>query len=443
MSDFLKSLLKIAVPVTLQCMLQSSFSIVDQLMIGQLGKESIAAVGICGNYALIFSVVTGAVCSVAGILIAQFLGAGDKKEAWSSFHVSLLVCTLISSIFSFALLVPTRTVMGFYTRDGLIIGNGIAYGRLVAPTFLMMGISAMLAAWLRCKEHAVFPLAASFCAVIVNTLLNYVLIFGRFGMPELGIKGAAWATLLSQAMNLILTAAGFLLSNQIEGERIQFSFHLNKVGIREYIMMLLPIMISEFLWSLGQNVEAAVYGRIGTDSIAAYTLTCPVQELMIGALTGLSAAAGVLVGKRLGRKEFDAAYDESKKILLAGCIGAVLLAILLILLSDCYISLYHVEPFVKQEGRSVLIVFALYLPVKVSNMILGGGIIKSGGDTRSIMIIDVAGTWLVGIPLCLFAAYILKKDLVWVYTILTSEEIVRFAVTYLVFKRRKWMNSFS
>lgn len=443
MSDFLKSLTKIAVPVTIQCMLQSSFSIVDQLMIGQLGKESISAVGICGNYSLVFSVVTGAVCSVAGILIAQFLGADDKKEAWSSFHVSMLVCVFISSLFSLALLFPTRTVIGFYTGDGLIIEHGTVYGRLVALTFIMMGISSMIATWLRCKEHAIFPLIASFCAVIVNTLLNYVLIFGRFGLPALEIRGAAIATLLSQTLNLVLILAGFLISNKMDQERIRFSLRLVKVSVKEYLLMLVPIMISEFLWSLGQNVETAVYGHIGTDSIAAYTLTCPVQSLMIGALSGLSASAGVLIGKRLGKKEFDGAYEDSKKILLFGIVGAILLAILLILLSDCYVSLYKVEDIVKHLGRSVLIVFALYLPIKVSNMILGGGIIKSGGDTKTIMFIDVAGTWLVGIPLCLFTAYILKKDLVWVYAVLTSEEIVRFVITYIVFKRKKWMNSFS
>lgn len=443
MSDFTRSLLKIAVPVTLQCLLQSSFSIIDQMMIGQLGKESIAAVGIFGNYSLVFTVVIGAVCSVAGILISQFLGAQDPKEAWAGFHISTLVSALISAIFMGILFFFTDTVLGFYTEDPGIIKEGITYCRLVSITFLPIGISLALSTWLRCKEHAVFPLIASICAVLSNTALNYVLIFGKFGMPVMAVKGAAIATTVSQVLNLFLIILGFCFSNRLDHGKIHFIFRMKKISVREYLCMLLPILLSEFLWSLGQNVETAVYGHIGTDSLAAYTLTCPIQGLLIGALSGLSASAGVMVGKRLGEKDWDGAFAYAGKLLLCGILGSILTALLLILTSRYYVSLYQVEDTVKHLGRSVLIVFALYAPFKVSNMILGGGVIKSGGDTKTIMWIDICGTWLFGIPLCLFAACILKQDLVVVYALLTSEEILRFAVTCIVFRRKKWMNSFS
>lgn len=171
--------------------------------------------------------------------------------------------------------------------------------------------------------------------------------------------------------------------------------------------MPLPILASEFLWSLGQNVESAVYGHIGTASLAAYTLTCPIQELVVGALSGLSAAAGVMVGKRLGRKEYDEAYRESGRIMKAGLLGAALISALLILLAGAYTDLYRVDREVKAIGKALLIVFALYAPAKVENMILGGGIIRSGGRTGAIILIDTVGTWCLGIPLCLFAAHML------------------------------------
>ena len=123
--------------------------------------------------------------------------------------------------------------------------------------------------------------------------------------------------------------------------------------------MIMPILISEFLWSLGQNVESAVYGHLGTSNLAAYTLTCPIQGLIVGALSGLSAAAGVMVGKRLGRKEYDEAYTESKKIMYAGLAGAVAVSTLLILLAGVYTGLYRVDDSVKALGKILLIVFAL------------------------------------------------------------------------------------
>ena len=214
-----------------------------------------------------------------------------------------------------------------------------------------------------------------------------------------------------------------------------------KITIAEYLVMIMPILISEFLWSLGQNINSAVYGHIGTDSLAAYTLTCPIQGLFVGALSGLSAAAGVIIGKELGQKEYESAYKDSKKLMWIGFVGSVVLSAVLIGASRFYVSRYQVEASVKDVAQILLIVFAIYAPVKVINMILGGGIIRSGGNTTIIMMIDIIGTWLVGIPLCLFAAYVLKLSIVPVYAILSVEEIVRLVITLIMFKRKTWMNT--
>ncbi|MDY5181491.1 MATE family efflux transporter [Butyribacter sp.] len=443
MSEFMKSLCKIAIPVTLQSMLQASFSIVDQIMIGQLGETNISAVGLCGNFSLIFSVVIGAVSTVAGILIAQFIGAEDIKEAWSSFDLSLICGIIISALFLLAAGILPLQILGLYTKDMSIINTGAVYFRIVAFSYIPMAVSNILSAWLRCREHATIPFLASFGAVAVNTGLNYLLIFGKSGLPCMGIKGAAIATLISQLFNLIFIVIGFISSIRKDGDKPVLSLHFKKLTIRDYLIMIMPILVSEFLWSLGQNVESAVYGHLGISNLAAYTLTCPIQGLIVGALSGLSAAAGVMIGKRLGGKEYDEAYEESKKIMYAGLIGSLVVSALLILLAGEYTRLYRVNHSVKELGKILLIIFALYAPVKVENMILGGGIIRSGGNTKIIMEIDIVGTWCIGIPLCLLAAYIFKWDIVGVYTLLTTEEIFRLVVSLIIFKRRKWMISLS
>ena len=443
MSNFMKSLCKIAVPVTLQSMLQASFSIVDQIMIGQLGETNISAVGLGSNFSLIFSVVIGAVGAVAGILIAQFMGAEDKKEAWCSFDVSLICGIMISALFLLTAGAFPLQILGLYTEDMSIINTGAVYFRIVAFSYIPMAVSNILSAWLRCREHATIPFLASFGAVAVNTGLNYLLIFGKFGFPRMEIKGAAIATLISQLFNLVFIVIGFVVCNRRDGDKPVLSLRFKKITIRDYLVMIMPILVSEFLWSLGQNVESAVYGHLGTSNLAAYTLTGPIQGLIVGALSGLSAAAGVMVGKRLGRKEYDEAYAESKKIMYAGLAGSVVVASLLILLAGVYTGLYRVDNSVKELGKILLIVFALYAPVKVENMILSGGIIRSGGNTKIIMVIDIIGTWCIGIPLCLLAAYVFRWGIVGVYALLTTEEIFRLAVALVIFRKRKWMISLS
>ena len=198
MSKFMKSLCKIAIPVTLQTMLQASFSIVDQIMIGQLGETNISAVGLCGNFSLIFSVVIGAVSTVAGILIAQFIGAQETKEAWCSFDVSLICGIVISALFLLAAGVFPWQILGLYT------------------------------------EHTTIPFLASFGAVVVNTGLNYLLIFGKFGFSCMGIKGAAIATLISQLFNLVFIVIGFILCIRKDGDKPILSLHFKKITIRDY-----------------------------------------------------------------------------------------------------------------------------------------------------------------------------------------------------------------
>ena len=346
---------------------------------------------------------------------------------------------MISALFLFAAGVFPSWILGLYTKDVSIVNTGAVYFRIVAFSYIPMAVSNILSSWLRCKEHATIPFLASFWAVAVNTGLNYLLIFGKFGLPCMGIKGAAIATLISQLFNLVVIVIGFALSIRKDGDKPVWLLHFSKITIKDYLIMIMPILISEFLWSLGQNVESAVYGHLGTSNLAAYTLTCPIQGLIVGALSGLSAAAGVMVGKRLGRKEYDEAYTESKKIMYAG----LAVSALLIVLAGAYTGLYRVDDSVKVLGKLLLIVFALYAPIKVENMILGGGIIRSGGNTKIIMVIDIVGTWCIGIPLCLLAAYVFKWGIVGVYTLLTTEEIFRLVVSLVIFKRRKWMISLS
>lgn len=271
MSDFMKTLCKIAIPVTLQGMLQASFSIVDQVMIGQLGEAGIAAVGLCGNFTLIFSVMSGAVGTVAGILIAQFLGAEEHTEAWRSLDVSLVCGGVLAALFLLAAGGFPAQILGLYTADDAILRVGAGYFRIVAFSYLPMAVSTVLSAWLRCKEHAAVPFLASLGAVAANTGLNYLLIFGKLGAPAMGITGAAIATLVSQLLNLFLILIGFAVCLQKEREQPLWSLRFETLTLRAYGGMILPILISEFLWSLGQNVESAVYGHLGTASLAAYT----------------------------------------------------------------------------------------------------------------------------------------------------------------------------
>lgn len=433
---FLKRAFKIAIPVALQAMLQSSFSMVDQLMVGQLGKTAIAAVEVGSKPGFVFTFVSGAVATVTGIMVSQYMGKEDEEKINVSMSVNLCVMMLIAVLTALACFFAPYSLARIFTEDSAVAKTAASYIGIVSFIYPLSGIATILAVQIRCKDHSEYPLYVSAAASVVNTVLNFVLIFGYIGMPALGVKGAAIASLSSQVVNLALMVFFYVKTCSFK-----FDLRMNKEEMWQYIVMLMPIVLNELLWTVGQNVNTYIYGHMGTNELAGMSLTGPIQGLLIGALSGLAQAAGILIGKRLGEKEYDKAYSESQQLCLYGFAGAVILSTLLVILRSLYIGLFKVDLDVRGIGGQLLLAFAILAPVKVMNMILGGGIIRSGGRTKYIMIIDMLGTWLVGVPLGLYAGLVLKLPIVWTYFILSQEELFRLVITIFMFRSKKWMNT--
>lgn len=439
--SFFHMVCSLAIPVALQSMLQSSFSIVDQIMIGQLGSVSIAGVGLAGKFASIFSVVVSAVGAVAGIMISQYLGQKNRAEIRRSFFMNLLLALGIAAIFALVCLVFPEPVMGLYTRDAVTKKAAAGYLQIMAGTFLPMAGATLLSTLFRCMEKAKLPLYASIAAALLNTAFNYILIFGKLGFAPMGEKGAAIATVIAQCANFFLMLFMLLGKDSLLGREEKEQQEKQRFNWKQYGAMLLPILVCEVAWSLGENVYASIYGHMGTRESAAMTLINPVQGLMIGALCGLSQAAGVLIGKKLGNKEYEEAYQDSVRLLLYGMAGAVVLSVVVVFISPLYVQLYEVEAGVKEITRQILVAYALVAPFKVLNMILGGGIIRSGGKTTYVMVIDLLGTWGFGVPLGLLAAFVWKLEIPYVYFLLSLEECIRFGISMVVFRKKSWMQS--
>lgn len=436
-NSFFASVCALAVPVALQSMLQASFSIVDQIMIGQLGSVSVAGVGLAGKFASIYSVIVSAVGVVGGIMISQYLGQKNSREVRRSFFVNLLIALGLAGVFTLLCGGFPSQIMGLYTTDAPMGQAASSYLRIITATFLPIAGATLLSTLLRCMEKAQLPLYASIASAVLNTALNYVLIFGKLGLPAMEANGAAIATVISTWVNFLL----MLVMLGRNGSVLKASGRAGKFNLRQYLSMLLPILVCEFLWSLGENIYAAIYGHMGTEASAAMMLINPIQSLVIGALCGLSQAASVIIGKKLGSREYDDAYRDSWRLIRYGFIGSVILSVLVVLASPMYVEIYQVDAAVKLLTRRILTAYALVAPFKVLNMIAGGGIIRSGGKTNYVMFIDMIGTWVFGVPLGLLSAFVWKLPIPYVYFLLSLEECVRFAITVFILRGKRWMQS--
>ena len=251
-------------------------------------------------------------------------------------------------------------------------------------------------------------------------------------------------TALLEKRQYIPSMAGILLARNSSGiigvfvnDHPKYEGHTLRDGF--LASALDALFVCEASWSLGENVYAAIYGRMGTEQSAAMTLTAPIQGLAIGALCGLSRAAGVIVGKRLGGEDYDGAYRAAKRLMVYGAVGASVLCAVVLLTSGAYVEIYQVSRTVKRLTRQILFVYALAAPFKVLNMILGGGILRSGGRTAYVMGIDMLGTWGFGVPLGLLGAFVWRLPIASVYLLLSLEECIRFAISMAVFRRKRWM----
>ena len=434
---FQKEVVKIALPVALQSMLQSSFSMVDQIMVGQLGEKSIAAVEIAGKPSFIYAFVIGAIGAIAGIMISQYIGKKDRVSEEKAICVNTLAMVLVGIIFMTISSLFAKPFISLFTTDTQVAYEGTSYLKIIGFTYLPLGISNICGVAIRCRDRSSWPLYAGMISAGLNTFLNYGLIFGNLGMPMLGVKGAALASVISQLFGAITILVMFFTLYK----KLHISINLGKGGYLQYFVMLLQVVINEFLWSVGQSINTFVYGHMGTEELAGMSLTGSVQGLTIGALSGLAQAAGILIGKRLGEGEYTRAYQESKKLCVYGFIGSIILSIIIVVFRCPYVRVFNVADDVRYIGAQILLAFAVLMPIKVQNMILGGGIIRSGGRTKYIMMIDMLGTWVFGVPLALFTGLYLKLPIVWVYFILSQEELIRFIISVFMFRSKKWMNT--
>lgn len=439
--NFRKSVFQIALPITVQSLVQASFSVIDQIMTGQLGSVSVAAIGLGGKFSSLFSVIVSAIATVAGIVFAQYTGSGDKNGVSRMFTINSAVISAISIAFqAFSMLIPLK-IMSLYSDDSATVIAAGGYLFIIAVGFLPQALSLLMSSLFRCQGNAGFPLYASLAAAVINTALNYLLIFGNMGMPKLGVNGAAIATTISRFAEFLILVIFMMIKIRKSEFSLKFTRNEKSGELKMFIGILLPMLVTESLWSLGENVYAVIYGRIGTDDCAAMTLTNPIQSLMIGAMTGLSAASGIIIGKLLGEGKETEAYNNSKKFIKYGFIGSISLSIILILSRSLYVGIFNVNDNVKNLTSLILVAYAIIAPIKVENMILGGGIVRSGGKTKYIMMVDIFGTWCLGVPLGLVSAFVLHLPIYAVYFILSLEECARFGITLLIFKSRRWMQN--
>lgn len=432
------AMLAIAIPVSIQSLFQASLSVIDQLMVGSLGEDSIASVGLGSRISFIYLVTLTAIASTASILISQFWGKKETNKIASTFGGTIMWGILVTTVFLFSSLFLSTQIMHVFTKDINVIQTGSIYMRIISLGYIPMLLIALYSSVLRSTGHVKSTMYAGLFAIILNTILNYILIFGKFGLPALGVYGTAYATSAARIIEALLILFLTIKQRYPGMFNIRELINISPNLMKKIFFIASALVVNEFLWALGETMYSVVYGRMGTDQIASMTLTYPIQSLSIGLFTGLSTAAGFMIGNKLGEHENQEAYVYSKRFIKLGAAGSMAFAIIIISFASIYISFFNVSEEIKKTTFRLLVIFSIVLFVKVSNMILGG-IIKSGGIVKYDLMLGILGTWGIGVPVGFIASYAFKLNIEWVYIMICFEELVRLILGLKIMVSKKWI----
>ncbi|MEG2080665.1 MAG: MATE family efflux transporter [Oscillospiraceae bacterium] len=438
---FYKKALAVAIPVALQGLLNNALNVMDTIMIGKLGEESLAAVGLSNKVFFVLSLLLFGIAGGATVLTAQYWGNKDVKNVRRVLGISVSLGLTAAIIFFLAGSIMPSGVLRIFTPDQNIIALGSKYLLIVAFSYPFQAISQCYTFFYRAINKVKFTVYITGTAILINVFINYILIYGKLGFPQLGVQGAAIGTLIARAFECIAILTVVYVSKDVGAAKLKDLFNFDKAFLKKFFRIATPVIFNESMWGLGVTMYSLVYGRMGVISVATITVVSIIEETFVAAFAGLSSATGVVLGNEMGNDKLDEAKRHSKVILITNLIVTFVLAGLLILTKKYILMLFGLSPEVSRCASICLLVFALYMPFKTYNYVNIVGVLRSGGDTKYALFLDFSGVWLIGVPMAVIGGLILKQPIYIVYAMLMIEEIYKAIVGFPRYAKGKWIRN--
>lgn len=428
--SFWRTMLSLAIPVTLQNLLFSSFTLIDTLMIGVLGDTPLAAVGMAGKWSWFFNIVLFGFASGAGVFIAQYYGAEDVRGIRRTYGLVTLGSLAASLVFMAAALLVPEAIIGLFTSDPEAIKIASVYLRIIAVSYPFQALSKAGGTLLQSTQKVSIPFIGAACSVLTNVVFNALLIFGLCGFPALGVAGAAIASAMAAVVNAaVIFLLGFAQRTHLRAPLSEV-LDIRRDFIASYVRISAPALINETTWALGNLGYNAVFGHISTEAYAAMTVVKSIEDLTTIAIWGLGSSCAVMIGSFIGQGDIERAKDCGRKHLLLTVLFSLLVGVVVIALRAPIMSLFGVSQMVRGLAISLLVIYGLEAALRNLPYMLVCGIFRSGGDTKFGLIVDLISLYLIGLPLTAFAGLVLHASVPVTYLIMYVVEDVFKCIVY-------------
>ena len=440
---FLRKLWNLAIPVSIQGMMFSLLGLIDIMMVGRLGETSVAAVGL-GNRIFFFNLIlTAALGSGMSVLASQFIGAGDQGGLRRTLSQAILTSLAISLPFIAVYLLFPEQILQLASDDAQLLELAISYLLITAPSILCTAIVVPLEAALRAANDARTPTRIGFFTIIVNVILNYLLIFGAMGFPELGVAGSAWGTTLSRLFQTILLVSyirqkrAFLLPSIAE-----IRTALQRSELVRYYQISLPIIFQDGLWAFGTILYNLIYASMGVNELAVMSTISSIEAILMSLFIGFGVGCSIIIGQELGASRFDKAWRQGWLVLMVAPVMALIIGLLMILFRHHIVSLFgNFNDTTLMMAAQIMIASGLALMLRVINFTGIIGLLRSGGDVKATVYINSIGMWAVGLPLAWMAANWWHWPLLLVFICSLGEEITKSVLVLWRVVSRHWLKN--
>lgn len=431
----------LAVPVALQSLLQALLGMADVVMVTNLGAEAVAAVGLAAKLHFLLLVMAMGIAASSSILVAQHFGAGNLMQCQRTLVIAFFWGSLIT-LPSVAIFLFGAYWLGWINPDQEVVRLATAYLLITAPALLLTQYIAIYEAALRATGNALMPLMVGAGAVLANVFFNYVLIFGHFGFPALGVEGAAWGTLLARLLQLFAIWATLAWSRHLFALRWRHvAFLRDKAASRYFLRFAFPVMLNHVLWAIGNSTYHIATGFAGTGALAVMGVMVPIESAFFALFIGLASAAAVLVGQALGADQREQAQHLYRLFNRTVVVLVIAFAGVLWLLRSWILSAFSgLDEATTVLLMQTLAIFCVGVWVKVLNMLRILGILRAGGDTRFCLITDTIVMWGVGVPLYLFAVWMGAPFLV-LYALMYLEDFLKWTPVRRRIAKGVWLRN--
>lgn len=443
----LKRAMVLAIPMMIQNGLTNAVGLVDHIMVGSLGTEAMTAVSIVGQLLFVFMLALFGGVSGPGIYTAQFFGQGNEEGVRASVRMKLIVAAIVTIVGTLVLLAGQTQLFQLYLHGEsaeidaeLTMLHAKDYLWIMVLGLPAMAVTQVYAGTLRETGDGVRPMSAGVVSVVVDVALNYLLIYGSFGFPRMGVRGAAVATVIARYLEMsvlvIWTYAGKKRYAFLQG--LWRSLRIPADLRKEMLKKTIPIMCNEFLWAAGLAALTQCYSTRGLKVVAAINISNVLCNLLNVVFVSLGASVGILVGQSLGAGAFERAKQESFTLTWFSALLCVGLTVVLVALSGWFPTLYETTEEVRSLAGSFIVITALFFPVQgILNAIYFT--LRSGGKTLVTFLFDSMFSWVVAIPLALALCFLTELPVLPVYAVIQAVDIVKIVIGAVMIRKGVWI----